>query len=71
MRSPALAILLLHPLQHIPEPGIEISKRLHPVRSRQNGVPELLVEDVLLDEIDQSVCFGVDVILVEQDLREL
>src|SRR5437660_8918581 len=71
MGAPALAVPLLHSLKYIAEPGIQVGERLHFVGLRQNGIPEFLVEDILLDEIDQRVCLGVNVVLVEQNLREL
>src|SRR6266568_7927796 len=41
------------------------------MRLGQHRIPEFLIDDVLLDEIDERIGFRVDVVLVQQDFGKL
>ena len=71
VRAPALSVLPFHPLKDIAEPGVEVGKRLNSVLLAKNGIGELLVDDVFRYEIDKRIGLRIDVVLVEENLREL
>ena len=71
VRAPRLVVLLFEGAQHVLEPRVEVGERRDGVRALEDLVGESLVEHVLLDEIDQRIRLGIDVVLVEQHLGVL
>ena len=71
VRAPALGVPRLHGAQDVAKPLLEIGERAHGVRAFEHRVAELDVHHTLANEIDERIGLGVDVVLVEQDLRVL
>jgi hypothetical protein len=72
VRAPGVApALALDGDEQVAEPLLELGERRHAVRPAEQRVGELAVDHALLDEVDERVGLGVDVVLVEQHLGVL
>ena len=73
MRAPGVAAAAGRDLQAVEDRAkqpVEIGEGLHPVRATE-AVVERSSQHPVSQEIDEGVCFGVDIVLVEQHFREV